>query len=240
MLQVMTHRNYLIKDADRNQFCFRSFVSQNLTADELVQEILNYNSTITEADARGIMSVLGTLVCRFVSRGYNVELPFGWMHTAAVGSCASLIESFQAGTGDNKIKVIFQLKDDTEKEIVDNAQFVQQGYDSVTDPKVLYLGIVQNDSSENTEDLTIVRGKTIRIHGRYLSFDSTDTRQGVFLGTSDDAARIVECTRAGTNIIDAVIPADTPAGTYKIRVTTKPGVDRYKSDNLETEITVTE
>lgn len=39
----------------------------------------------------------------------------------------------------------------------------------------------------------------------------------------DGKKRMTKFTRAGTNIIDATIPADLAAGDYSVSVVTKPG-----------------
>ncbi|MFA6857551.1 MAG: DNA-binding domain-containing protein [Treponema sp.] len=239
MLEITTHKNYLQKDETKNQFCFRSFITEEMNNEQLVQEIINYNSTITEADARAVLSVLGTLVPRFVAKGISVELPFGLIHTRAKGSCEKLTSSFIPGTGDNKISILFEMKDDVKKSIIGSAQYKQMDADFTGDPKIQSLAVVQDDTTESAV-LTIQRGKMLRIHGRNLELDLTDERQGVFLGTADDAPRCKRYTRSGSNVIDVIIPDDAPLGTCRISVGTKPGVQRYKHDSLDDVVTITE
>jgi len=239
MLEITTHKNYLQKDKNKNQFCFRSFITEELNNEQLIQEIINYNSTITEADARAVLSVLGTLVPRFVAKGINVELPFCRVHTCAKGSCEKLKSGFIPGTGDNKISILFELKDDVKKSIIGSAQYKLMETDFMGDPKIQSLAVVQDDKTES-DVLTIPRGKMLRIHGRNLERDLADQKQGVFLGTADDAPRCKRYTRSGSNVIDIIIPDDAPLGKCRISVWTKPGVQRYKSDSLDNEVTITE
>ena len=62
MLEITTHKNYLQEDKNKNQFCFRSFITEELNNEQLIQEIINYNSTITEADARAVLP--GSYMCQ--------------------------------------------------------------------------------------------------------------------------------------------------------------------------------
>lgn len=229
MLQVTTQKNTLRKNAEGNKFCFRSYITETLTTEQMIQEIMNYNSTITEPDARGVIDILGIMVKRFAARGYNVELPFGSVHTAALGSCEKLENAFQPGTGNNRISVVMEMSDDAKKEIVAQAVFRQMEPGLVSDPKITSICAVLDDSTESSE-LTCTAGSLIRIRGRNFSSDVNDSEQGVFLVNGTGSYRITRYLRSGTSVIDAFIPSGVPAGSYKVRVNTKPYVGTYKDD----------
>ena len=239
MLQVTTMKNYLKSDAKNEVYCFRSNCSEQMTSEKLIKEMIQYNSTLTEPDARAAMSILGELVERYIAKGYDVELPFCWIHLSASGTCETLQQSFNPDNGDNKFGIKFQMKKESKNAIFSSAQYEQIESTFVCDPRLYSLGVVNDDSSE-TNVLTISRGKILRVHGRNISFDISDAKQGVFLGTGEDAVRLSSYSRIGSNIIDVVIPSDATAGEYKVKLTTKPGVGRYKSDYLDSILTVVE
>ncbi len=95
---------------------------------------------------------------------------------------------------------------------------------------------MQNDASESPL-LNAAAGKTLRLHGRNLSFDIADSAQGVFLENETGLTRIGTYNRRGSNIVDAVVPSSLAAGSYSISIVTKPGLT-YFTANIDSEITV--
>lgn len=83
MLNIYAYQNSLKVSDGKDKFCFRSVVDQIIDSEQLIKEIVNYNSTITEADIRAVLSVLDDRVKHFVNLGYKVELPFGYMFNKA-------------------------------------------------------------------------------------------------------------------------------------------------------------
>lgn len=77
MLNIKTIKNSLISDESKDGFCFRSSCSQNLSQKKLAAEMADWNSSFTEADYPGMLSVMEKIVVKYLSKGYNVELPFG-------------------------------------------------------------------------------------------------------------------------------------------------------------------
>src|SRR5574344_404666 len=201
MLKIATQKNYLQKDSSKNQFCFRSIVSQVLTTEDLVQEIINYNSTITEVDANAVMTVLGTLVPRFTAKGYIVELPFCNVYTKASGTCSSIRDSFSAGTGDNKIESVIELTEKADKRIVENAVYEIVSSSYVCDPRINEIWAILDDSSLSS-DLNISAGAQLHIYGNNLSMDLSDEKQGIFFVKGEVSVRAVRYSRAGSNVID--------------------------------------
>ena len=84
MLNIKTIKNSLISDESKDGFCFRSSCSQNLSQKKLAAEMADRNSSFTEADYLGMLSVMEKIVVKYLSKGYNVELPFGRSHFLSV------------------------------------------------------------------------------------------------------------------------------------------------------------
>ena len=77
MLNIKTVKNLLITDESKDGFCFRSSCSQTLKTSQLATEMADWNSSFTEADYLGMLSVMETIVTKYLAKGYNVTLPFG-------------------------------------------------------------------------------------------------------------------------------------------------------------------
>ena len=90
MVQIKTMKNPLVSEKDKDAFCFRSKCSQTLTEKELAREMAAYNSSFTEADNIGILNILNTVVVKHLSKGYNIELPFGTIKPNVTGTCSKI------------------------------------------------------------------------------------------------------------------------------------------------------
>ena len=83
MLNIKTVKNLLITDESKDGFCFRSSCSQTLKTSQLATEMADWNSSFTEADYLGMLSVMETIVTKYLAKGYNVTLPFGTLRANA-------------------------------------------------------------------------------------------------------------------------------------------------------------
>lgn len=236
MLLITTTLNPLAKE-DGDKYCFRSSVNQTLPVESLISEIVNYNSTLTEADVRAVLSVLDIKVREYVNKGYKVELPFLDIRLKATGTCAGKEDSFTAGMSNNEIGISVTVKDDVREKMTRDVRYIQQYPESPRDPKITLVYSVNPDGTKNTS-LGFSVNDSIRITGRNLAFDFTDNEQGVFLQTGESVTRIEKYNRLGSSILDTFIPAGLSAGSYSLFVKTKPGVDRYKKAEFEHKITV--
>ena len=90
-----------------------------------------------------------------------------------------------------------------------------------------------------SEKLEFAVGAMLRIKGKNVSFDAEDEVQGVFLVSSDATeTRVSNYNRIGTNVIEAYVPA-VVAGSYEIKLVTKPGTERCEKAVSATAINVT-
>ena len=62
MLNIKTVKNVLVTDETKDGFCFRSLCSQTLSQKKLAGEMADWNSSFTEADYLGMLSVMETIV----------------------------------------------------------------------------------------------------------------------------------------------------------------------------------
>lgn len=236
MLNIKTVRNNFSSDGEKDAFCFRSSASQILDEKSLVREMLSYNSSFTEADISGMMSILETVVNKNLAKGYTVCLPFGSVRANATGTCASISGSFSAGSGNHQVGFIFAPSEETQHEVGANLQYRQLPPDSAGEGRLYRISSLDDDARE--KELAPVKATDkIRLYGRNLSFDSADRAQGVFLENEAGKTRIAVFDRKGTNLIDFRIPADIGADEYSVSVVTKPGKE-YCTASISKTITV--
>ena len=227
MVQVYSYMNTLSTSEEKDKYCFRSVVDQTLDSEQLIQEIINYNSTITEADARAVLSVLNTKIKHFVNLGYKVELPFGYIYNKANGTVAKINDGFVPGTGNHRISTVFKFKSDAMYEMTKDASYKNAGSGYITFPLITDLYSIKSNGKES-ESLSFAAGAMLRIIGKNISFNLEDVLQGVFLVDGEHhETRIETFNRIGTNIIEAYIPA-VSAGNYEVKIVTKPGAERYE------------
>ncbi len=238
MVQVYSYKNKFTTGEDKDKYCFRSVVDQTLNTEQLIQEIINYNSTITEADARAMLSVLTTKIKQFVNLGYKVELPFGYIYNKANGTIAKINDSFTPGTGNHRLLTVFKFKNDAMRDMTKDAAYKNAGSGYVLLPHITELYSIKNNGKES-ETLSFTAGAILRMCGKNMSFDLEDELQGVFLIDSEHhETRIEAFTRIGTNIVEAFIPKDSP-GNYAVKIVTKPGADRYEQCIYSKKIEIT-
>ena len=226
MLQIKTIKNSLVDDPTKDGYCFRSSCSQKISIQELAKEMASYNSSFTEADMVGMLSVLGTVMTNKLAEGYSVEFPIGEVYPTVSGTCSGIQDSFVLGHKNHQLTIGFTANNATKQAVSVQLKYKQLAPDATNEARLYRLCSLQDNAKESPE-LSLVAGKTLRLHGKNLSFNLDDVAQGVFLENEDGKKRMTKFTRAGTNIIDVTIPADISAGDYSVFVVTKPGTNYF-------------
>lgn len=222
MLKIKTVKNHLSTDEKKDGFCFRSTPSENLDEKALVKEMVAYNSSFTAADILGMFSVLETVVMKNLAKGNCVQLPFGSLRANATGTCASVSESFTAGSGNHQIGFLFSATAEARQQLESNLVYEQILPDSTQEGKIYRICTLDDDAKEIPLETVSQNGK-IRLHGRNLSFDSSDKDQGVFIENESGKTRVTSFDRKGSAILDFRLPSSVDAGDYSLFVVTKPG-----------------
>ena len=134
---------------------------------------------------------------------------------------------------------MFKFKDDAAEEMTKGAAYRLAGSGYVTLPVIKAVFSVQDNGGES-DLLSFAADDMLRLRGKDVSFDASDGVQGVFLVASDKTeTRVTSYNRIGTNVIEAYIPKEMQAGTYEVKVVTKPGTERYEKCVFSKTITVT-
>ena len=226
MIAITAYKNPL--QTKKKECCFRSVADQTLNSEQLIKEIIGYNSTITEADARAVLSVLNDRVKHFVNLGYDVELPFAYIHLRANGTADRLNDGFVPGSGDHRFEATCVFKADAAKEMEDTSAWRIAGVGWSILPKITEL-VSRDAAGKENGNLSFNCLDILRIKGQNLSFDAADEKQGVFFvdgsGAKTHANRYFN---VGTSITDVFIPSGLAPGKYKVRVVTSP-----RKDSLE-------
>ena len=237
MIAITAYQNPL--SSRRKDYCYRSVTDQDLSSEQLIREIIGYNSTITEADARAVLSVLNDRVKHFVRMGFNVELPFAFIRLRANGTSDRLNEGFAPGTGDHRFEVTCSFKPDAAKEMEDTSAWRMAGTGWAILPKITELASKGADGKESRK-LDFARNDILRIRGANLSFNASDGKQGVFFIDGDKAeTRAGRYFGVGTAITDVFVPGDLEPGSYRVKVVTSPRKDAYEEFTFSGQVTVT-
>ena len=236
MLNIKIFKNVLVKDDSKDSFCFRSSCSQSRSQKELASEMADWNSSFTEADYLGILSVLENIVVKYLAKVYIVELPFGTLRANATGTCANIQDGFTLGTGNHTLGFLFNANETLAKNVRSKLEYKQLPPDSTGEAKIYRITTLNSDASESSS-LSVTAGKTLRIHGRNLSFDITDENQGMFLENESGLTRLSVYNRRGTNVVDVPVPSDLASGSYSVSIVTKPG-NTYFTANIDSVVTV--
>ena len=233
MIAITAYKNQL--KTHKKDYCFRSVIDQELSYEQLIQEIIGYNSTITEADARAVLSVLNDRVKHFVKLGYNVELPFAFIHLKANGTTSKLNEGFNPGTGDHRFETVCTFKEDAAREMESSTAYRIAGMGWSILPKITELLSISNLGLEKTE-LHFVSHDILRIKGRHLSFDAAKENQGIyFIDPDGNETRATRYNSIGCSIIEVFIPKNLASGLYKTKIVTSPRkncLEEYTSSTL--------
>ena len=214
-------------------FCFLSTSDTDAGIEEIVKEMVRYNSTLTEADTRAALSVLDVVVER---------LPWVDLQLAAHGTAESISEKFYNKRGDNRFVLKALVNKKFEAKAVEKVFYKTKSSVAEMDPSIFQVFSITKDASYSGERV-VKAGMCFRIYGKNLGFDFEDEKQGVFLALKGDrkkAVRITSFIRRTQRTIDAILPQDMEKGVYTVSFVKKNGEGSYPVANTTDEIEVIE
>lgn len=214
-------------------FCFLSTSDTDAGIEEIVKEMVRYNSTLTEADTRAALSVLDAVVER---------LPWVDLQLAAHGTAESISEKFYNKRGDNRFVLKALVNKKFEAKAVEKVFYKTKSSVAEMDPSIFQVFSITKDASYSGERV-VKAGMCFRIYGKNLGFDFEDEKQGVFLALKGDrkkAVRITSFIRRTQRTIDAIMPQDMEKGVYTVSFVKKNGEGSYPVANTTDEIEVIE
>lgn len=235
MLKIKTISNVLIKDEDKDKYYFKSSTCGSIGTEEIAKAMAEFNSSFTVADNIGMLKVLESVIVNKLAEGYRVDLPFGSLKVNATGTCKKIEDTFSLANKNNDISVTFAPAENAKEYIRSNLRFVQDNPDSTKACRIYAVKSKQPDLSESGS-LVFSAGDMVKLQGVKFTFDYSDDAQGVFLENADSAekVRILNYSRAGSNIVEFPVPKELKKGTYRITISTKPNKVYYHDTARET------
>lgn len=231
MIEVRTVRNNTRKDTE--SFCFSVAAEGVAGRNEIINRMVQYNSTLTEADAAAALAVMEQVVNDMLKEGYKVKLPWVALCLAARGTAESESTAFINGKNDNRFELRASANRKTEEKLSAQALYKSKTEGTVMRPQISLITHITENAKESVE-LKAKAGEVIRIHGDYLSFDADDEKQGVFLapnrGEKDGAIRAKQYIRRTRRTIDIAVPQGIAAGEYTVIVATKQKTGGYMTE----------
>ena len=223
-------------------FCFLSTSDTDAGVEEIIKEMVGYNSTLTEADTRAALSVLEAVVERLLQEGCKVWLPWVDLQLAAHGTAESISAKFQNKRGDNRFVLKALVNKKFEAKAAEKVDYKTKSSVAEMDPAIFYVLSITKDAAYSSERV-VKPGMCFRIRGKNLGFDFEDEMQGVFLALNGDRKktfRITSFIRRTQRTIDAILPQDMEKGVYVVSFVKKNGEGSYPVANTTDEIEVIE
>ncbi|MDO5774994.1 MAG: DNA-binding domain-containing protein [Spirochaetales bacterium] len=223
-------------------FCFLSTSDTDAGVEEIIKEMVGYNSTLTEADTRAALSVLEAVVERLLQEGCKVRLPWVDLQLAAHGTAESISAKFQNKRGDNRFVLKALVNKKFEAKAAEKVSYKTKSSVAEMDPKIFYVLSITKDAAYSSERV-VKPGMCFRIRGKNLGFDFEDEKQGVFLALKGDRKKTVRITsfiRRTQRTIDAILPQGMEKGVYAVSFVKKNGEGSYPVENTTDEIEVIE
>lgn len=231
MIEVRTVRNNT--RTDTKTYCFSVAAEGVADRDEIIKQMVQYNSTLTEADAAAALTVMEQVVNNMLMEGYKVKLPWATLCLAARGTAESESTAFINGKNDNHFELRASANRKTEEKLSSQALYKSKAEGTVMTPQINLITHITKDAKESVE-LKAKAGEVIRIHGDYLAFDADDEKQGVFLtqngGKKEGTIRAKQYIRRTRRTIDIAVPQGIASGEYTVIVATKQKTSGYMTE----------
>jgi nucleoid DNA-binding protein len=199
----------------------RVVVNRSLDEDALIEEIAKLGTTLGKADARAFMTAFTSVVCHELAEGNSINLEILQMRAGIKGKFTDVSDVFDASRHARTIQ--FRAGKLLQK-AVDKADISKVNRE-LPCPRLFQF----NDVVSNTIDSKITPGGIASIKGNALSFDRTNTEEGIFLIDADGKAHAVSTIASitkGTLVFSN--PPTLLSGTYKLQVRKHFGKSRPK------------
>lgn len=240
MIEIKTVQNNTGRG--KTGFCFQSVADSEAGVDEIVNEMVDYNSTLTEADTKAALSVLDAVVKKLLQDGYKVRLPWVDLQLSARGTAEFCTSKFQDKKDDNCFVLKAAVNRKFEKSVVSNVSYRAEASGPVLSPVIFHVFPITEEAKPSS-GCEARRGRCFRILGRNLAFDFADEKQGVFLVLKNDrkkSFRVGNFIRRTDRTIDGIIPSEAENGEYSVMFVKKVGNGTYLSANITNGICVVE
>ena len=229
-MKYSLQKNPLLKEGDG--FMARVIPQGVKSVDDLIIDMREYHSTVTDADTKAVLEIFFNVVSRNVANGYFVNLPIANFRPSVTGNFTALTDSIDR----NRHTVGASISTGTLlNQAMASAQFLKVN-GSVPSPTLIEF----TDCTTQLTNSKATPNSVATIIGSELKFDPKNDEEGLFFVPSQTGSEVKVQTFASisANKIVFNIPALQP-GSYAVVV--RKGYCNGKvirSGSLDTLITV--
>lgn len=179
--------------------------------DELVQRIVEQNSTLSKPVLAAVFSQLPDVIAAFLSENRNVNLPFGNFRLSIQGTFSNSSDSFDESRHGVSISVAPPSSL--------SVKLGAQGFEKIVQASPAPILIEFEDTGSGTFNSTVTPGNIGRIRGLKLKVDTAKAEDGVFFVPAGGGAAVKVPALANNKAGEVMflIPA-LAAGTYRLEV----------------------
>jgi hypothetical protein len=200
--------------------------------DDIIEEILSYNSAMTKADILAVLEMYHAAIARLLLKGFHLL-------TRSVHYGLTIKGNF-TGQGDafdpSRHRVTPQVNiSPALREAILNKVLVEKELTNGRRPNPVAYESLSNGYSGNI----LVPGGMGKVIGELLRFDPNDAEQGIFLIAADKSERRMPpdgVIKPGSLIF--MLPADLAAGDYRLEVRAQLNGDGISLGRLHDVLTV--
>lgn len=212
MLKYALRENLLTPD--ENDYMAQAADVRSFSLDEIIDLMMEKDSTLTKADTKAALQVYGEVVSTLIKDGAAVNTPLMNTSLSISGVFNGATDSFDKKRHSVNLNLTAGplLKDAAAKikcektEAADTNPYITEVSDIVT--------------GKVNEVLTA--GGIVQLVGSRLKFDQKDESQGIFfVAETGEAVRATVIAENKPARLMAIIPADLPAGNRYVEVRTK-------------------
>lgn len=187
---------------------------QTYGPEEIISKMISRGSTVTKAEAFGVMEEYALAIVDILSNGGNISTPLFSIRPTASGKFSDPLESWDS----TKHSLRFKLKPGVR--IMDVLSQVQMKRQKANLPKPELIELL--DATTGQQSLNIVPSKVNILRGSGLNVDMVDQEQGVFLTpTGGDPVRVEDFGRVKPSEILFTVPGSLDSGEYSLEVRTR-------------------
>lgn len=220
MLKVYTQKNTLSNR--KKPYVFKSQNAFTVDEEDIIKAIAESHTTITEADARAVLSVLENVFWEKINLGCVVKLFMGSFRAGASGSADSEDEIFKpkkvhyrnAPVRDHAISLLFNTNKKKEKNLCTTVKTERVRHGGLCNPYITQILNTFDNSIEFTQK------DVATIDGRFIKIDILDPEQGVFVSGNGVNVRINKYLHNTKSKIEFFIPDELSDGIYLVMVKT--------------------
>lgn len=192
----------------------KAISSNSLNTDEIIDIIANRGTTVTKTDVQCVLEILSTVIEDELKNGATIRLPFANFSTVIKGKFKGYNDKFVGSR--HTISASVSLGKRLKKSM---REMLSVQKTSLPEKRPSPRSF--SDISSGTQDMFITPGGPAIITGKYLRFDLSDPKQGIFLINAQnrkDSKRVSQIGKNEPGELFFKIPDDLQPAVYEVAV----------------------